>query len=123
MSTNTEFTWYWYIRNKGRRKYLGLVNRAGDDPSGAYTIEIYYYEVPDEVTADDDTIPIPQQYEMGIIKGVAADLMAQEKDYDKVLRREFQIKYNETVDNAIHQQIEESQQPMVQKPLDFRDDD
>lgn len=123
-TTNTEFKWLWYIRKKGRRYYLGLVNENGDAPSAAYDIDIYYDEIPDEFTSGDDTFPIPVQFEMGIIKGVAADLMAMssKQALDINLKREYMAEYEATVRRAIHYQLEESQQPTVLKPLDLRDD-
>lgn len=123
-TTNTEFKWLWYIRKKGRRYYLGLVNENGDAPTTAYDIDIYYDEIPDEVLTDDDTFPIPAQFEMGIIKGVAAELMqmSSRQALDISLKREYQAEFEETVRRAIHYQIDESQQPMVIKPLDLRDD-
>jgi len=124
-TTNTEYSWYYYIRKKGTRYYLGLVNENGDEVSGAYDIDIYYDEIPDDIDEQDDTFPIPVQFELGFIKGVAAELMAMSgKDaYDVRLRNEYAREYAKTVSKAIHYQIEESDQPAVMRPLDLRDDD
>jgi len=123
-TTNTDYAWYYYIRKKGRKYYLGLVDENGDDPTGAYTIKTYYDQIPDEFTTDDDTFTIPVEYEYGIIKAVAAELMPMmSQDYDKSLRREFQGEYIETIHNAVHNQIREAQAPIIQKPFDLRDDD
>jgi len=41
---------------------------------------------------------------------------------DLQLRRSFNREYEKTVSEATHFQINESQQPMVIKPFDLRDD-
>ena len=125
-TTNTDFSFFWYVRKKGNRYYLGLVDENGDAPAGAYDIDIYYDEIPDDLDDQSDTFPIPQQFEMGFIKGVVAELMAMSnKGSDPVniqLRNQFLAEYERTIHEAIHYQVEESQQPMVMKPLDLRDD-
>jgi hypothetical protein len=125
MTTNTDYDWFFYIRKKGRRYYLGLVDQNGDAPTSAYDIDIYYDEISDEVLTDDDVFPIPAQFEMGIIKGVAAELMAMSSNQalDISLRRDFERAFEQTVLEGIRYQTEEASQPMVIKPLDLRDDD
>ena len=61
-TTNTDYDWHWYYRRRGRRGYIGLVDENGDDPASAYDIDIYYDEIPDEITDDDTTIPIPPEF-------------------------------------------------------------
>jgi len=123
-TTNTAFTWFWYIRKKGTRYYLGLVDDNGDDPAGAYTIDLYYDEVADDVTTQADLFPLPQQFETGFIKGVVAELMAMssKEGLDFALRSQYIREYEDTIMEAIHYQVEESQQPLVMRPLDLRDD-
>lgn len=124
MSTqNTDYSWYWYVRKKGRKYYLGLINNDGDDASGAYDIDIYYDEIPDEYTSDDETFNIPVQYEKGVIKSVAAEIMVGDENpnWNKIAR--FNQEYEEAIYRAIHMQIEESAQPNVLKPFDLRDDE
>ena len=121
-TTNTDYSWYWYIRKKGRKYYLGLYNDQGDAPASALTIGVYYDEIPDEVDANDDTIPIPPQFEMPIIKAVAAEYLTMKKDSDKSLIALWRQEYKEAIGDAIKYQIEESSQPLVMKPLDLRDD-
>jgi len=124
-TTNTDYDFFFYIRKKGRRYYLGLVDQNGDAPTSAYTIDIYYDEISDEVLTDDDVFPIPAQFEMGIIKGVAAELMAMssKQAVDISLRRDFERAFEQTVLEGIRYQTEEASQPMVIAPLDLRDDD
>jgi hypothetical protein len=124
-TTNTDYSWFWYVRKKGARYYLGLVDQNGDAPTSAYTIDIYYDEIPYEFTSGDDTFPIPAQFEMGIIKGVAAELMAMSSNQalDISLRRDYERVFEQTVLEGIHYQTEEASQPTVIKPLDLRDDD
>ena len=124
-TTNTEFSYYYYIRKKGTQYYLGLVNDDGDAVASAQDIVIYYNEIPDDVDDQDDTLPIPIQFELGFLKGVAAEVMSMSgKDaYDVRLRNEYISEYNKTISDAIHYQIEEAGQPKVIRPLDLRDDD
>ena len=75
-TTNTDYSWYWYVRKKGTRYYLGLVTEDGEAPSSANDIEIYYDQIPDEITDDDDLMPIPVQFELGFVKGVVAEIMS-----------------------------------------------
>lgn len=124
-TTNTDYSWYWYLRKKGTRYYLGLVNQEGDAPASAYDIEIYYDQIPDELDDNDDLMPIPVQFELGLVKGVVAELMSMSnKDYyDLQLRNQYIVEYENTIREAIHHQIDASQQPSVIKPFDLRDDD
>ncbi len=123
-TTNTAFDWYWYIRKKGKRYYLGLVDNNGDDATAAYDIEIFYDEVPDDLDEQDDVFPLPAQFELGFAKGIAAELMgmSDKKELDIVWMNKLERAYNKTVDEAIHFQIKETQQPIVIKPFDLRDD-
>ena len=122
-TTNTDFNWYWGIRKKDRQYYLRLFDENGDAPTGAYTIQLFYDEIPDEVDSDSDTIPIPIEYEMQIIKAVAAEIATMETGFDKSLIALWRSEYYEAVQKAIHNQTAESAQPLVLKPFDFRDDD
>jgi len=125
-TTSTDFDYYWYIRKKGTTHYLGLVNQDGDAIATAdLDIDIYYDEIPDDVDEQSDTLPIPIQFELGFLKGVAAEVMALSgKDVmDVRLRNEYMAEYERTKAKAIHHQINESQQPMQLRNLDLRDDD
>jgi len=126
-TTNTDYNWFWAVRKRGRRYYLLLVDNNGDAPASAITdgIELWYDEMPDEITSDDTTIPIPPQYELPIIKACAAEVIAQDGKLDETLAvkiRMFQKEYEDAVYNASHRAIAESQQPSVQRPFDLRDD-
>jgi len=122
-TTNTDYTWYYYIRKKGNRYYLGLVNESGDAPDSAYDIDIYYDEFPDDLDDQDDTFPIPQQFELGFIKGVVAELMSMSSGkIDERLKAQYMAEYERCVHDAIRYQGEESDTPSVLKPFDFRDD-
>jgi hypothetical protein len=49
-TTNTDGTWYWYIRLKEDRGYIGIVDNDGDPTdTSAYTIQIWGDQTPDEV--------------------------------------------------------------------------
>ena len=51
-TTSTAYSWFWYIRKKGKNWVLGLVNEDGDAPTTAdLDIEYWYNEIPDEVKA------------------------------------------------------------------------
>jgi hypothetical protein len=98
-TTSTDYDYYWYIRKKGTRYYLGLVNENGDAiATASLDIDIYYDEIPDELDDQADTLPIPLQFEWGFIKGVAAELMlmSSKDGLDVTLRRELQREYEKT---------------------------
>ena len=127
-TTNTSFSYFWYIRKKGTRYYLGIVDNNGDAiATGSLDIDLYYDEIPDDLSSQDATMPIPVQFELGFIKGIAAELMSMSNvKSDPIniqLRNQYLREYEDTISEAIHYQIGESQQPLVQKPLDLRDDD
>jgi len=125
MSTNTDYSWYWYVRKKGTKYYIGVVDNNGDAPTSALDIEIYYDEIPDAVDDQDDTFPLPDQYEMGLIKGVAAELMLMspgKTSADILLRNQYIAEYEDAIKQAIHMQIRESEEPII-RPMDLRDDD
>jgi len=121
-TTNTDHTYYWYIRKVGRRYVIGLVNENGEAPDGAYTLEIMYDRFYDEVTRDDDIIGVPIRFESALIKGVAAELMKMDSDPNWNKLALFEREYEKGLREAIHFQIGESQQPCVQRPFDLRDD-
>lgn len=125
MSTeNTEYSWYWYQRTKGKRWYLGIVNNNGDDPSAAYDIEVYFDKIYDEITSNDDDIPVPLEFEEALIKACVAELLLMDGNSKLEYRiREYRKEYEDGIAQAVHKQINESQQPAVIKPLDLRDDD
>jgi hypothetical protein len=121
-TTSTDYSWFWYVRKKGARHYLGIVDENGDAPTSALTIEIWYDEFADELTSQDSILPNPPQFNFGILKGVAAELMAMsEKPNDRLIEK-YEREYKNMIDDAIHHQVREAQQPMILKPLDLRDD-
>ena len=122
-TTNTDSTWYWYVRKRGRRYYFGLVDSNGDAPSAAYDIEIKFDRFFDEATEDDTVLAVPIQFEPGILKGVAAEILSMEEKPNERKLAMFRAEYEKAVYNAIHFQIGESQSTVVQKPFDMRDDD
>lgn len=61
------------------------------------------------------------EYEKGILKGVAAEILMMDGKVDARVSRFIQ-EYDKAVEQAIHNQIRDSQQPTVIKPFDLRDD-
>lgn len=118
-TTNTSSWWHWYVRGKGANRYLGLVDDEGDPPSVAYDIDIWYDSVPDEITSDDDTLGIADAYMMGLIKGVAAEIM-QMNGIVSPLTATYQRDFEKSIYDATHDNIAETQQPLIQSPLNLR---
>ena len=121
-TTNTDYAWFWYIRKKGDRYYLGLIDENGDDATAAYDIVIHYDEIPDELTSDDDEIPIPVQFEHYLLKGCAAEILDMEPEVNERKLMRYRAEFEKGIEEAFHFQIEESQQPAIMEPLDLRDD-
>jgi len=123
-TTNTDYAWYYYVKKKGARYYIGLVDENGAAATAAYDIDLYFDELPDDVTTQDSTFPLPQQFQMGFVKGVVAELMAMsgKDEFDVMLRNQYRREYEDMLKDLQHYQINEAQQPIVQRPYDLRDD-
>ena len=124
-TTNTDYEYYYYIRKKGTRYYIGVVNNNGAAiGTSNLDIEIFYDEFPDEITDNDTLLPIPTQFELGFIKGIAAELMAMSSSdtLDVHLKNQYIVEYQDCIRDAINYQIKESQQPAVINPFDLRED-
>lgn len=123
-TTNTDSSWYFYIRKKEERYYVGIVDQNGAAPTGAYDIDLYFDEAPDDLTSQDSVFPLPQQFQQGFIKGVVAELMAMSnKDaLDLHLRNIYLREFEKMKYDLHHHQINESQQPLVQRAYDLSND-
>lgn len=117
-TTHTDVSWYWYVRKRGRRYYLGLIDQNGDVPDGAYDIVIRCDEIPDEITSDDDSLPIPELFEHGFAMGCVYEVLRM----DGKELPSYKQDYEEAIKEARGRQVEETQQPLVLMPLDMRDD-
>jgi len=121
-TTNTSYGWYWYVRKKGKRYYLGIVNDQGDAPASALTIAITTDNIPSEISSEDSEIPIPKQFELGFIKGCAAEILKMDTDPNVGKIDLFRNEYEQTKYKALHRQIKETNQPLILKPMDFNND-
>lgn len=121
-TTNTTGKWYWYIRKKGRRFYLGIFDNDGDAPATAgLDIDVYYTELSDEVTSDDDDIPIPDEFQHGLAMGVVYEYLRMNNiKAQKDMMRSYKADFENAVYDATHYQIRESAQPLLLRPLDMR---
>lgn len=117
-TTNTTKSWLWYIRQKGKNSVLGIVDENGAASTSALTVEYWYQEIPDEIESDNDSIPIPSQYEHALAMGVVYEIM---RMHGKSIRS-YKEDFERGIYDAIHTQIEESQQPMIISPLNLRND-
>lgn len=119
-TTNTDNSWYWYVRKKGRNWVLGLVDDTGVATATAdLDIEYWYDETPDEISSDDDTLPIPQEFEHAFAMGVVYEIMRMHGKEIRSYKRDFE----QAIYDAIHKNIQESQQPATLSPYDLRMDD
>lgn len=122
-TTNTDYDWYWYTIQKGRRLWLGLVTEDGAAPSSALTIEMRVEKFPAEVEDEDSILDIPQQFELAFAKGIAAELMQMEPQADSKTINLYRKEYDNMRDDMIGRKFRETQTPCIQAPLDLRDDD
>ena len=121
-TTNTDYSWYYYLRNKGKRLWLGLMNEDGDAPTSALEIKIYADKLSTEITDDDSILPLPSQCELAFAKGIAAEIMCMSETSPKDILALYKKEYEDMKRDLLHRNINESQQPMVIKPFDLRDD-
>ncbi len=118
-TTNTQHTYLWYIRKKGKNHVLGLIDEDGSAISTAsLNIEYWYDEIPDEVLSNNDTIPLPVEFEHSFAMGCVYEILRMNGVKDMNYRLDFE----EGIKNAINRQIEESQQPSTIRPYDIRMD-
>lgn len=118
-TTNTTTKWYWYIRKRGEKWYLGLVDEDGDACDTAnYNIDIWYDQFPDEITSDDDLLGIPEEFIFGLAKGVASELIKL-NGMITPLTQQYDFEFERLVYDAIHKNIEATQQPLIQTPLNI----
>lgn len=132
MSTSsTKFTWKWYIRKKGKNYVLGLVDNEGDAPASALTVEVWYDEIPDEVTSDDDALPIPTQFEHAFTQGCVYEVLKMlGYKFKSYTRDRFggwvpveMAEFNDAIYDARHMVAEETEEPLTIAPVDIRHDD
>ena len=121
-TTNTAFSWYWYIRKKGKRYYLGIVNNNGSAPASALTAQIFVDNIPSEISSEDSEIPVPKQFELWFIKGCVAEIMKMDAKPNVGKIGLFNAEYEQAKYQALHRQIKETSQPAIIKPFDLRDD-
>lgn len=115
----TSVTWHFYEENRGIRGYLGIVDDNGNAPtSDGIEIEVHYSNFPDEITNDNDVIGIPEQYAMELTKGVAAEIMKLNGRMD-LLVQSHEVAFERMLRDATFDAVENSQQPLVQFPLDI----
>lgn len=108
---------YWYIRKKGTNGYIGIVDAVGAAPTTAdLNIDIWYDKIPDEITSDDDTVPLAYEWHEGLLKGVVYEYLMMQG----IKRPEFKQEYQETVDRCKSRVIIDSQHPLRVIPMDIR---
>jgi len=131
-TTNTTNSWYWYVRKKGRNWFLGLIDGLGVATMSTLDIEYWYDEIPDEITSDNDVIPIPREFEQAIISGCvyeakrmlgARDMGPRRRSMLGNLVSSYLADFEDGIYRALHRQTEESQQPIVISPYDLRFND
>ncbi len=116
---STTKTFMWYIRNKGKNSVLGIIDSDGAvNATAGLNIEYWYTEIPDDITSDNDTLPIPLEYEDALLSGVVYELLKLSGINERSYRREFE----RGMEDALHAQIKETAQTAIIKPYDLRRD-
>jgi hypothetical protein len=130
-TTNTTKSWHYYIRKKGKNWVIGLVDDAGAATTSALALEVWYDEIPDEITSDNDDIPIPSEFEHAFAMGCVEEILRMNGKRFRDFRRSklghrvnsFRADFEDGIYDAIHKQVQESQQPATIWPYDLRMDD
>jgi hypothetical protein len=118
-TTNTDYSYYWYIRKKGKNYYLGVVDDNGDAIGTAdLDIQIFYDEFHDEISSTQDTLDIPIQFELAFVKGCANEILQMQGQYNQVYEKAFK----EMIYKAIEYQNNQANSPKIIKPYDMRED-
>lgn len=133
ISTNsTDKSWFWYVRKAGKNWVLGLIDHTGTAPASALDIEYWYDKVPDEITSEDDIIDVPIEYEHGFLMGVVDEVMRMLGTAHKLEKRRsrmgnyvntYRADFEDAIYDAIHKNVDETQQPLTIAPLDLRMDE
>ena len=111
--------YYWYIRKKGGNWYLGVTGSSGDAIDGSSTVKVHYHEMNDAISSRDDIIEIPEQFELGLMKGCADELLQHYGSNNVRYARAYEdAKYD-----AIAYQNDQANSPLVIKPYDVREDE
>jgi len=80
----------WYTRRSGGKLYLGLIDDAtGEALDAGAEVIANVAENPDELIAESDQLPLNEEYILGFVKGIAADLL----QTDNVYRQDFIFDY------------------------------
>jgi hypothetical protein len=118
-TTNTDSNFYWYIRRVGKNFTLGIVTGGGVATSTAdLDIEIWGDRLPIEITNDQDELPLPEIVEHGFIMGCVYELLRMSGKEIITYKMDFE----KAIGEAIHYNVHNTQQPMVLKMPDLRDD-
>lgn len=66
---------YWYTRPNGKQIKLGLIDNTGAYLAAAQTVIIECSETPTTIISEEDIIPVNDEFLLGVIKGVANEVL------------------------------------------------
>lgn len=66
---------YWYARKEGNTTKLGLIDANGDAPVADTAFTVYTEDLPGNLSAEDDILPIDDDYTLSFCKGIAFDVL------------------------------------------------
>lgn len=119
-TTNTTTLWHWYIRLRGGRFLLGLVDENGAAPTTAgLDITVFYQSWPDEISSDSDQIGLPSEFLHVLAKSVASEILKMNGGVT-ALTQQYDLLWERGIYDALHLAIDESKQPMTQYPINLR---
>lgn len=113
-TTTNNSPWYFYVRRVGPNWKLGIVDKDGDPHTTAdIEIKIYYEKLANEIESDNDLISIPLEHLANFAKGCAYDYL----QLEGVERKDYLGSYEFEIRKAIHKVTQQSNQPLIVKPI------
>jgi len=112
-SVNDNTPWYYYLRRKGRKGHIGLVDGKGNAISSAsINLKIFYEEIPDEIDDDDDIIGIPEEFLFDFAKGCAYEYLLTEGIENKLYFQQYEFGIKKAIKRVV-----DTERPAMIQPI------
>jgi len=123
MSTTntTNDRWFYFVRLKGTRFNLGIVDETGTAPTTAgLDITVYYSKFPTEIDSDSQQIGLPSEFLHVLAKAVASEILKMNGGITP-LTQQYDYLWERGIYDGVHLAVDNAAQPITQYPLNLRD--